>query len=115
MNLMFPKSTRKIKKKRHKKSILQEKNGTCYLCMLEGKNKIHRQTEEHHIYGGPLRSMSEAEGFKCYLCLEHHRVGPAAVHNNYENMRRLQKECQRVYEETHTREEFMELTGRNYL
>lgn len=51
----------------------------------------------------------------CYLCLEHHIWGPGAVHNNQENMRILQQDGQRAYERTHTREEFMELIGRNYL
>lgn len=114
--MMFPKNTRKSKKRKvHKASILHEKDGTCYLCMLNGDYRIHRYTEEHHIYGGVNRAISEANGFKCHLCLDHHRNGPEAVHNNMENMRLLQRECQRAYEETHTREEFMELIGRNYL
>lgn len=116
MGLMFPKSTRKSKKRKaHKASILHEKDGTCYLCMMKGIYRIHRYTEEHHIYGGPNRAISEANGFKCHLCPDHHRNDPEAVHNNMENMRLLQRECQRVYEETHTRKEFMELIGRNYL
>lgn len=52
---------------------------------------------------------------KVYLCLEHHTSGPAAVHNNHENMRLLQQDGQRAYERTHTREEFMARFGRNYL
>lgn len=51
----------------------------------------------------------------CYLCPEHHILGSRAVHNNQENMRILQQDGQRAYERTHTREEFMELIGRNYL
>lgn len=112
---MFPKPGKKKKRKRHKKSVLHEKDGICYLCMMKGINRIHRYTEEHHIYRGANRAISEENGFKCYLCPDHHRNGPEAVHNNMHNMRLLQKECQRVYEETHTREEFMELIGRNYL
>lgn len=114
--LMFPKKPRKKKRKQHKRSILHYKDGTCYLCMrLEGNYRIHAVTQEHHVYGGPLRPISEAEGFKVYLCLPHHIDGPEAVHNNQENRRFLQRECQEVYERTHTRQQFMSLTGRNYL
>lgn len=114
--LMFPKRIHRKKRKRHKKSILHEKDGTCYLCMkLSGDCRIKPVIHEHHIYGGACRSISEQEGFKAYLCLEHHIDGPEAVHNNQENMRILQRDCQRHYERTHTRKQFMELTGRNYL
>lgn len=114
--LMFPKKPRKKKRKQHKKSILHTKDGTCYLCMkLEKDSCTHPVIQEHHIYGGPLRGISEAEGFKAYLCLRHHTDGPGAVHNNQENMRILQKDCQEAYERTHTRQQFMELIGRNYL
>lgn len=49
--LMYPKSTVKRKKrKKHAKSILQEKEDKrCYLCMREGDDRI-QQVEEHHIY-----------------------------------------------------------------
>lgn len=108
---------RKKKRKKHKPSILHDKDGTCYLCMkLDNDYSQKRHLQEHHIFNGnPNRSISEAEGFKVYLCLEHHTVGPAAVHNNHENMRILQQDAQREYEKTHTREEFMGMIGRNYL
>lgn len=103
------------KRKKHKASILQQKDGTCYLCMLQGDYRIHPVVHEHHIYDGPNRAISEAEGFKVYLCLSHHTCGPEAVHNNRDNMRALQREAQKAYERTRTRAEFMDLIGRNYL
>lgn len=105
------------KKKKHKESILHSKDGTCYLCAkLNGDYSQKPYLEEHHIYGGnPNRKISEAEGMKVYLCAEHHRIGPEAVHNNRGNMRILQRDGQKVYEEEHSREEFMELFGRNYI
>lgn len=114
--MMYPKTQGKKKRKKHMASILQEKDGTCYLCVkLDGNYANHTVLHEHHVYGGPNRQISEAEGMKVYLCLNHHVVGPAAVHNNHENMRYLQREAQRVYERTHTRAEFMERFGRKYL
>lgn len=83
--------------------------------MREGNFRVHRVVHEHHVYEGVNRAISEANGFKVYLCLAHHIDGPKAVHNNQENMRLLQRECQEEYELTHTREEFMSLTHRNYL
>lgn len=47
---------------------------------------------DHHISDGPNRQNSEAEGLKVYLCLNHHIVGPEAVHNNHKNMRILQRD-----------------------
>ena len=75
----------------------------------------YRNLQEHHIFGGPNRQLSEEEGLKVYLCISHHIIGPEAVHNNIENMRYLQREGQQVFEKTHTRQEFIEKFGRNYL
>lgn len=47
------------------KSKMQKKDGRCYLCMkLHGSERIHTTLHEHHIFGGPNRSLSEAEGAK---------------------------------------------------
>lgn len=116
MNMMFPKEKRKKRQKRHKKSILHQKDGTCYLCgKLNGDRRIHAVTQEHHIFGGANRSRSEEEGLKVYLCLRHHIEGPEAVHNNHTNMRILQRDGQRAFEKAHSRAEFMQIFGRNYL
>lgn len=112
--LLFPKKAGKKRRKRHKDSILHRKNGTCYLCMAGGDYTYHWYLEEHHIFGGPNRINSEAEGLKVYLCQECHR-GKDGVHSNIAKMRFLQQEGQRAYERTHTRKQFMELIGRNYL
>jgi hypothetical protein len=114
MRLLKPIKARKRKK--HKPSILHQKDGTCYLCVkLDRDYRYHDVVQEHHIYNGPNRRISEAEGLKVYLCLRHHTDGPEAVHNNHKNMRFLQREGQQTYEKTHSRQEFMELIGRNYL
>lgn len=114
--MKYPKQKRRKKRKEHKPSILHQKDGTCYLCIKLRKDyRIHPVVHEHHIFGGPNRQISEAEGLKVYLCLEHHLWGRQAVHNNHEIMRLLQQDGQRAYERTHSREEFMTLIGRNYL
>lgn len=114
--LKYEKTPTPKRKKSHKKSILQEKDGTCYLCAklnfdYSKKSCLH----EHHIFGGANRVHSEAEGLKVYLCIEHHEYGKEAVHLNHEMMRLLQEDGQRAFERTHTRQQFMEIFGKNYL
>ncbi len=114
--MIYPKQKSRKKRKTHKGSIMQQKDGRCYLCMkLWGDERIHTVIHEHHAFGGPNRDKSEAEGLKVFLCPQHHVYGRSAVHNNHDNMLLVQQDCQREYEKTHTREEFMQLMGRNYL
>lgn len=104
------------KRKKHKRSILHQKDGTCYLCIrLHADYRVHPVTHEHHVYGGPNRSISEAEGFKVHLCVAHHEFGKEAVHVNIEMMRLVQQDMQREFEKKHTRQRFMALIGRSYL
>ncbi len=115
--MMYPKVKIRKKRKKHKQSILQDKeSGICYLC-AKLKEDYGRKSplHEHHVYGGVNRRISEENGFKVYLCLQHHVDGQEAVHNNIENMRIIQRDCQEEYEKTHTRQQFMKLVGRNYL
>lgn len=111
MNMMFPKPTKQKKRKKHKKSIMQPKGDRrCYLCMLlDGDFTYKPYLEEHHVLFGNTHAFAEAEGLKVNLCLEHHRNGPAAVHNNAKNARILMAKAQEVYERTHTREEWMQI------
>lgn len=118
--LLFPKTPAKKKRKRHKQSIMHKKDGTCYLCMLLNNDyRKHDVLHEHHIFGGKSnRSHSEAEGLKVYLCVEHHMTGKDAVHNAKNSQKvqeRLHQIGQQEFEKTHTREEFMNIFGRNYL
>lgn len=112
----FPKRQSAKRRKKHKKSLMPYPKGTCYLCLrLENNARTYPITHEHHVYGGPNRAVSEAEGFKVRLCPRHHEFGDEAVHRNISNMRLIQKDMQQAYEKTHSRTEFMRLIGRNYL
>lgn len=114
--LKFPKCKDKKKRQAHKDSILQRPDRRCYLCVwLDGDIREHEELHVHHIYGGPNRKISEAEGFKVWLCPYHHQHGASAVHKNIWTNRMLQQAAQKKYEETHSRDEFMRLIGRNYL
>lgn len=100
------------------RSIMQDKReGTCWLCMgLNGDYDRRTGLEEHHaIQGNPGRKLSEHYGLKVYLCRQHHREGPEAVHNNPGNRRRLQQEAQRTFERKYSHDRWMEVFGRSYL
>ena len=91
------------------KSIIQQSNG-CYFCGSTGL------LEEHHIFfGNPGRKISEKHGFKVRLCPECHRTGKKSPHQDRDTDLMLKRICQRAFEVTHSREEFIKLIGRNYL
>lgn len=115
---MFPKPEKKKKRKRHKKSIMQPKyDRRCYLCMLlDNDFREKSYLEEHHVMFGNDHAFAEAEGLKVNLCEKHHRIGPAAVHNNQKNAEILKAKAQEAFEREHSREEWT-LNGlrKNYL
>ena len=93
-------------------SIMQGEK-KCYLTGYEGDG-----LDCHHIYFGTAnRRISDENGFWCYLRHDMHIENSpnATPHNDKEVDLYLKQECQKKFEETHTREEFMELIGRNYL
>ena len=91
------------------KSILQ----TDKKCYQTGRtDNLHK----HHIYFGANRKVSEANGFWVWLTGEwHNQDSRIDVHHNKQFDLHLKRECQRIFEQDHTREEFMKLIGRSYL
>lgn len=92
------------------KSIIEtEPAEQCFLCGAWGP------LEKHHIFDAANRSRSERYGLTVHLCPYCHRDNKAGVHNNAERMRYLQQIGQRAFEQTHTRKQFMDWFGKNYL
>ena len=92
------------------KGRLKTINGEeCFFC--------HRQymLEIHHIFPSFNRLHSEEDGLCVWLCHYHHNEPPYGVHYNRENMLKLKRIGQMKYEENHSREEWMERYGKNYL
>ena len=92
------------------KSILQDEK----CCYITGTTyNLHL----HHIYGGGRRKISDREGFVVYLTGALHNQSNQGVHgkNGHQLDMKLKQDCQRKYEETHTREAWMALMGKNYL
>ncbi len=93
-----------------KNSILQGKKE----CYLTGRtDNLHC----HHIYFGDAnKKISDKNGFWVYLTGEYHNQNSRIdVHSNIKLNLQLRRECQSKYEETHSREDFVKLIGRNYL
>lgn len=92
-------------------SIMQERRE----CYITGETAgLHK----HHIYyGSALRKISEVNGFWCWLRWDWHNGAAYGVHgrDGHGLDMRLKRECQEKYEETHSREEFRRLIGKNYL
>lgn len=93
------------------KSIIQ-KNKLCYFCGTTQNIHLH-----HIFFGSKNKRISDKNGFTCYLCGYHHNLGGngECVHRCIEMDLELKRACQTKYEETHSREDFMSLIGRNYL
>lgn len=90
---------------------LLQKNKECYAT---GRlDNLHK----HHIFMGKNRKISDRYGFWVWLTGEYHNQDNVlGVHfDNTELKEKLQRECQAKFEETHSREEFMKLIGKNYL
>lgn len=97
------------------KSIMHNRDGSCYLCNLLERKQVDSYREEHHVFNGPNRKLSEHYGLKVYLCIYHHTVGTDAVHNNADNMLILKKEGQKAFIEYYPGMDFMSIFGKNYL
>jgi hypothetical protein len=92
-------------------SILQKEKK----CFITGRIGV---LHKHHIYHGTAnRKISEDNGFWVYLIPELHNASNEGVHCKDGKLLDLllKKECQKKYEQTHTREQFMRLIGLNYL
>lgn len=91
------------------KSILQ-KNKECFVC------RTTYGLHDHHIfYGTSNRKQSEKYGLKVWLCGADHNLSNMGVHFNKELDLELKQLAQRKFEETHTREEFRAVFGKNWL
>lgn len=91
-----------------KKSIICN-DKVCYVCGAV------RQLHRHHIFFGTAnRKVSERLGLTVYLCIEHHE-GTGGVHHNRELDLQLKRLAQQCYESSHSREEWMQNIGKNYL
>lgn len=90
------------------KSIMQGESDRCYMCGRPG-------TEWHHVFGAANRRFFEEDGLKVRLCRYCNDMTHFDPDESYRRQEFLHEEGQRAYEQSHTREEFMQRYGRNYL
>ena len=98
------------------KSIIQTDRNRCFLC---GRSRsFGNPLDEHHVFFGPNRNLSERWGLKVYLCHTGcHTGGKYSVHENAVVNRELQRTVQRFAMNYYgwTVEHFIRLFGKNYI
>lgn len=71
---------------------------------------------KHHCYfGNPNRKSSEKYGCWIWLRYDWHNGANYGVHFDHRLDMMIKEDCQKKFEETHTREEFRDIFGRSYL
>jgi len=107
--------TRPQSKKKRKRSKVRELERKRYSILTDDLTicfKCKRPKQDlHEIYEGRNRQNSMKHGFVIPLCREchywiHHDIGLAEYYKQI---------CQKEYERTHSRKEFMDIIHRNYL
>lgn len=93
---------RKLEKNRY--SILTHNLDFCFIC----KNP---STDIHEIYGGSNRRNSMKNGFCIPLCRTCHQT----LTNEPKKALIYKFLCQEQFEKNHTRKEFIDIIGKNYL
>lgn len=80
-------------------------------CMICGKPF----PEWHHVFFGTAnRRQADNYGYIVPLCAYHHREGKYSAHKSRELDLMLKRQAQALFEEDHTRQEFIQTFGRSY-
>lgn len=97
--------------KKFPKSIITDRMNECLVC------GSYANIQVHHIFAGKNRSNSTKYGLVVPLCMYHHTGSNIAVHgkNGHKLDMELKQLGQKAFEWEHTREEFIERFGKNYL
>ena len=96
------------------KSIIQSDKSRCYLC---GRRGGADPLDEHHVFGGPNRKISEKDGLKVFLCHSRcHIFGNDAVHKNCDVDKALKASVQALAMDYYgwTTDDFRARFGKNY-
>lgn len=104
------------KRKKHRKSIMHPKgSGYCYLCAALHNDYTYKPTQEHHVmFGSGQRELSEEYGLTVQLCIEHHKDGPEAAHNNKEIRELLCRDAQEAFMMEYPNLNWMQIFKKNY-
>ena len=98
------------------KSIIQTDRDRCFLC---GRvRSFGNPLDDHHVFFGPNRNLSEKYGLKVFLCHTGcHTFGRNSVHECAEVNHELQRTVQRFAMNYYgwSTEDFIRLFGKSYL
>jgi len=81
----------------------------CFFC------KSTNNLEEHHIFGGCRRKLSEKYGLKVWLCSYCHRDNKYGVHGNKDMAEQLHKTGQLAFIHHFRNLNFLKIFGKTYL
>lgn len=98
-------SNKRNKIEKNRFSIFTDNFNQCYYC--KKKIKENEKLDLHEVYGGSNRLRSIKNGLVVPLC----RI----CHSNEKIIKYLRIKLQREFEKTHTREEFIKITGKSYI
>lgn len=91
-------------------------SGYCYLCAALHNDYTYKPTQEHHVmFGSGQRELSEKYGLTVQLCMEHHKEGPEAAHNNQAIRELLCRDAQEVFAMEYPELDWMQIFKKNYL
>ena len=89
-------------------SVLVDDMEHCVVC---GSDKV----QIHHVLmGTACRKLADEDGYIIPLCLNHH-TGQDGIHKHRDFSLRWKMVAQRHFEQTHSRQEFIERYGKSYL
>lgn len=98
------------------KSIMQQKDGTCYLCMKLNQDYSVKYVEEHHcIYGSGRRPLSDEYGLMVYLCKDHHTGSKNSVHADAKISAMVKQDAQKAFMKNYPDLDFLKIFGKNYI
>ena len=92
------------------KSIIQKDMTRCYVC----GTTLDLHTHEI-FYGTANRKQSIKYGCYVRLCGRHHNLSNEGVHFDKKLDELLKQTCQRKFEETHSRDDFIRIFGKSYI
>lgn len=94
------------------KSIIQKNKDRCYIC---GRNGYNEPLDEHHVFAGGNRKLSEKYGLKVYLC--HWTCHLNGVHKDGEMADKLKADVQKKAMEHYnwSMSDFIAIFGKNYI
>ena len=95
-------------------SIIQKGKEKCFICGRNARADFYG-LDEHHVFFGPCRKLSEKYGLKIYIC--HDRCHLNGVHKNAKLDRAVKAKVQQIAMQHYgwSIEEFIKIFGKNYL